>query len=191
MASAVSPLMLERPDLGGGSARMDGDELRRQLEGVHADCFGWALACCHRDREEAEDVLQMAYLAVLDGRARHDGGSSFRTWLFGVIRRMAAAERRKAWARRLLLMGNGHRVAPEEPAPLDLAAEHDETSRVLGRALDTLSTRQRAVLHLVFYQDLTVEDAASVLGVSVGSARTHYARGKQRLAALLGPERAR
>jgi RNA polymerase sigma-70 factor (ECF subfamily) len=170
---------------------MDGDELRRQLDGVHPDCFGWALACCNRDREEAEDVLQMTYLAVLDGRARHDGRSSFRTWLFGVIRRVAAGERRKAWARRLLLMRNGHRLAPERPAAQDLAVEQDETSRVLERALDGLSTRQRAVLHLVFYQDLTVEEAAGVLGVSVGSARTHYARGKQRLAALLAPEDAR
>ena len=50
---------------------------------------------------------------------------------------------------------------------------------------DHLSPRQRALLHLVYYQDMTIEDASQVLGISVGSARTHYARGKQRLRALL------
>ena len=36
---------------------MDDIELKRQLERVHADCFGWAMACCGRDRDDAEEVL--------------------------------------------------------------------------------------------------------------------------------------
>lgn len=40
-----------------------------ELEPHHADCFAWAMACCGRDRADAEDVLQRSYLKVLDGRA--------------------------------------------------------------------------------------------------------------------------
>jgi RNA polymerase sigma factor (sigma-70 family) len=168
---------------------MDEVELRRQLERAHADCFGWAMACCGRDRDDAEEVLQAVYLTVLDGSARYDGRSSFRTWLFGVIRRTAASERRKAWLRGLLLKREADGLKPESPAPPDAEVERDSRCRSLRYALAQLAARQREVLQLVFYHDLTVDEAAAVMKVGVGSARTHYARGKARLATLLGDAR--
>jgi RNA polymerase sigma factor (sigma-70 family) len=161
---------------------MENAELRPQLEACHVQGFRWALHCCEGDRVEAEDVLQTAYLKVLDGRARFDGRSSFATWLFAVIRRTAADERR----RRIV------RFARHAPLNEDVAApgarsdgiEH-ETRSALERALRALSRRQREVLLLVFYHERTVEEAAAVIGIGVGSARTHYARGKQRLRELL------
>jgi RNA polymerase sigma-70 factor (ECF subfamily) len=165
---------------------MDEVELRRQLEGAHADCFGWALACCGRDRDDAEEVLQTVYLTVLDGRARFDGRSSFRTWLFGVIRRTAASERRKAWLRGLLLEREAASLKPEATAAPDAEIERDSRSDSMRNALAHLAARQREALQLVFYHNLTVEEAAVVMGATVGSARTHYARGKARLAVLLG-----
>jgi len=164
---------------------MDDVELRRQLERVHADCFGWAMACCGRDSDDAEEVLQTVYLTVLDGRARYDGRSTFRTWLFGVIRRTAASERRKAWLRGLLLKREADGLKPEAPTPPDAELDRDSRSDSLRHALAHLATRQREVLQLVFYHDLSVDEAATVMGVGVGSARTHYARGKARLAVLL------
>ena len=55
------------------AAWMDPTEAQRELEQLHPASFGWAMACCQRERELAEDVLQTAYLKVLDGRARFDG----------------------------------------------------------------------------------------------------------------------
>ena len=164
---------------------MDEVELKRQLERAHADCFGWAMACCGRDRDDAEEVLQTVYLTVLDGRARYDGRSTFRTWLFGVIRRTAASERRKAWLRGLLLKREADGMRPEPLALPGADLDRDSRRDNLRHALARLATRQREVLQLVFYHDLTVDEAATVMGVGVGSARTHYARGKAHLAVLL------
>jgi RNA polymerase sigma-70 factor (ECF subfamily) len=183
MRSNLTPLIL-------GNAKaeeraMDEVELKRQLERAHADCFGWAMACCGRDRDDAEEVLQTVYLTVLDGRARYDGRSTFRTWLFGVIRRTAASERRKAWLRGLLLKREADGLRPEAATSPDAELDRDSRRDGLRHALARLATRQREVLQLVFYHDLTVDEAATVMGVGVGSARTHYARGKARLAVLL------
>jgi len=188
MESALAPLILEAANA--EERAMDDIELRLQLERVHADCFGWAMACCGRDSDDAEEVLQTVYLKVLDGRARYDGRSSFRTWLFGVIRHTAASERRKAWLRRLLLERKADNLKPESTVSPDVELDRDSRRDGLHRALADLAARQREVLQLVFYHELTVEEAATVMGISTGSARTHYARGKARLATLLADSQA-
>jgi RNA polymerase sigma factor (sigma-70 family) len=161
---------------------MDRTELLRRLDALHPDCFAWALACCGRDRTEAEDVLQTAYLQVLDGRARFDERSTLKTWLFGVIRRTAAGERRRRVLRRLLL--ERHYTLNGAPAHV-ASVEPTERALALRGALERLTPRQQNVLELVFYHDLTIEDAAAVMGLSIGTARTHYDRGKKKLAVLL------
>src|SRR2546422_6910060 len=75
-------------------------DLTATLEELHAAAFGWALSCCGWDRSAAEDVLQATYLKLLDGRARFDGRSTFRTFVFGVIARTAREARRRTALRR-------------------------------------------------------------------------------------------
>jgi RNA polymerase sigma-70 factor (ECF subfamily) len=78
-------------------------------------------------------------------------------------------------------------AGPEDP---ERDVERAERRRHLRALLGTLSTRQREVLDLVFYHDLTLTQAARVLGLTVGAVRRHYHRGKARLrAALADPPR--
>ncbi len=135
----------------------------------------------------AEDVLQAAYLKLIDGRAHFNGQSEFRGFLFGVIRRTASEERRRRAIRATLSLSVLRREpsAPNVPHTGLGPILRAERSRELMAALARLSSRQREVLHLVFYQNMTIASAAAVLGVSVGSARIHYERGKARLRRLL------
>ena len=162
-------------------------DLARLVAATHEENFAWALGCCRRDRRDAEEVLQTVYLKVLDGRARFDGRSSLKTWLFAVIRRTAAQHRRLGWFRHLRLVPLSATTDAAMGGPgADEAVETAERREQLERALHRLSARQREVLLLVFYHECTVEEAAGVMGVGVGSARTHYERGKARLRTLLG-----
>ena len=167
---------------------MDTPDLRSAIERYHAECFGWALSCCGRDRVEAEDVLQTSYLKVLQGRARFDDRSSVKTWLFGVIRNTASEERRRVFTRRRIGEAQAAEAVHVTVQPGVTAAEDAQRNAQLVIALASLAPRQREVLQLVFYHDMTIEDAAVVMGVSLGTARTHYERGKSRLRVLLGVE---
>jgi RNA polymerase sigma-70 factor (ECF subfamily) len=161
-------------------------DIEGELERMHAASFGWALWCCDQRRDEAEEVLQTAYLKVLEGKAGFGGRSSLRTWFFGVVRRTAGERRRRRWVREQLLgrWFTGRLETSGDPDP-EAAASGSESSRELREALAGLPTRQREILHLVFYQDMTVQEASSVLKVSLGTARTHFERGKARLRQIL------
>lgn len=184
MERALEPLISEL--IVTGDTRVDHAELRIQLAALHAQCFGWAMACCGRKREDAEDVLHDVYLGVLDNGLRFNGRSTLKTWLFGVIRRTSRTRLRRNRMRELLWINKGMRIdAPGSPAsPEEHAIAADDRARTLT-ALRQLATRQREVLLLVFYHNLSIEEAATVMDVSIGSARVHYARGKARLASLL------
>ena len=163
------------------------NSLHPELEELHELSFGWALACCEGRRDEAEDVLHQSYLKVLDGRAVFAGRSSFKTWFFGVVRLTARENQRRGFWQRFLAMD----FRPDEPVSLgdpEQDLNHSQNADRLRRALQGLAARQREVLHLVFYQDMTIEEAAAVLGLTVGSARTHYQRGKARLRVQLEKE---
>jgi len=165
---------------------METDELRAQLEQLHASSFGWALACCRRDHSDAEEALQIAYLKVLEGKARFNGSASFKTWLFAVIRKTALDQRRKHFLRSLIILrAEEHRTAGSRVERPDESAYRSEMQAVFRSALARLPNRQREALQLVFYHDLSLQEAAAVMGVSIGSARTHYDRGKKRLRELL------
>jgi RNA polymerase sigma-70 factor (ECF subfamily) len=165
---------------------MNEAELRVQLEQHHAVCYGWVLSCCARAPEMAEDVLQTAYLKILQGRARYEGRAAFKTWLFAVIRMTALDERRRQWLRHVRLGAYKPDAGSAVQHP-DRGGRLDESARLgaFQQALARLAKRQQEVLHLVFYQDMSLQEASEVMGVSLGSARTHYERGKRNLRAWL------
>lgn len=159
------------------------------LLALHEQSYSWALACCRYDRGEAADVLQQSYVHLIDGSARFDGASTLKTWLFAVIRNVARQRaRRHLLSLRWFSPGSDPDAARPETAPAagsEVDARQGERRRRVLSALGELSARQRETLELTFYRDLTVEQAARVMGISIGAARVHYERGKRALAVRL------
>ncbi len=159
-------------------------DVERELATLHASSYGWALACCGRDPDEAADVLQQAYFKIVSGGARFDGRSALKTWFFGVIRLTAHEHRRWRFVRRREIAVD---VLPDAPASSGPLVDR-QTAEALSRALARVSERQREVLHLVFYEGISIAEAAIIMRVSLGTARLHYERGKAAILDILTRE---
>ncbi|MGA8112328.1 MAG: SigE family RNA polymerase sigma factor [Actinocatenispora sp.] len=128
----------------------------------------------------AEDLLQTA-LTTVAGRwrriARYDRPDSY-------VRRIMVHEHISGWRRRQRISERSMADVPELAAVTD---QSESTIRriLLDRALAQLTARQRAVIVLRFYQDLTEAQAAEELGCSVGTVKsqTHHALAKLRTVA--------
>lgn len=152
----------------------------------HDGLYRFAMALARRDREEADEIVQQTYLAVIEGRADLLRADNPRAFLFGVARRVASGRRRRfsLWGRiGKALFAEQALAAPGRPA--DEAVAFSQSAARLRTELAALPERQLEVVSLVFEHGLTVEEAAAVMGIGVGSARTHYHRAKERLRRML------
>src|SRR6185369_5837810 len=142
---------------------MEISDLKAELEALHQASFGWALSCCRHNHAEAEEVLQTVYLKILQGKASYRGECKLQTWLFTVIRKTAISECRKHMLRALKSIAIGSGSSASQP---EVELEHSGMQRRFQAALAQLPARQRQTLHLVFYQDLSLSEAAEIMNIS-------------------------
>ena len=131
------------------------------------------------ERTLAEEVVQDAFLAVHDGRARPRSGKEA-----PYLRSMVMNGARSRLRRRQLHDRLPHE-APRTACPAeDAALLHCERERLLA-AVRMLPARQRQVLTLRYFDDLSEAQIAAALGISAGSVKTHASRGLRTLATTL------
>ena len=132
-----------------------------------------------QDWDRADDLVQEAVtrLYVHWGQAR--SADQIDGYVRGILVREFLASRRSAWARRVILAG-------PVPEAAELTDDRDAALDVRG-ALARLPPRQRATLVLRFYCDLTVDQAARVLGCSAGTVKSQTAKAVGALRTMLGP----
>jgi len=132
------------------------------------------------DHQLAEDLLQQALTRTAVHWPRVFAGGNPE----GYVRRAMVNERTSWWRRRRYTeVGAGALAAPGAAAVAD-AADSVVRRIALARALAQLPVRQRAVLVLRFFEDLTEAQTAEVLGCSVGTVKSQAHDALARLRAL-------
>jgi RNA polymerase sigma-70 factor (ECF subfamily) len=169
----------------------DGPAIRRFLDGdvagfetlvrAHQDrVHRWALALLGR-REDARDATQEVFLRAFTGLPAWRFESRLTTWLFRTTQNVCREVRRRGWRERLKQSRVLRLVVPRPPAPPSGDGLGDGS-----RLLQALPPRQREVVLLRVYDELTVAETAAVLGIPEGTVRSNFFKAVARLRRELG-----
>lgn len=143
----------------------------------------WAVALrTMRDPEEAADAVQDALISAFRAADRFRAESAVTTWLHRIVVNACLDRIRRRQARPSVPLTE---EINEPPAPRDAMADR-ELQLDLAEALGTLPDDQRAAIVLVDVEGYPVAEAASMLGVAEGTIKSRCARGRAKLAILLG-----
>jgi RNA polymerase sigma-70 factor (ECF subfamily) len=128
------------------------------------------------DQEDARDLAQEAFVRALSGARRFRGDAQLRTWLFRIARNLAVDHLRKR--------GRGLPL-PAEPTAAPRDAEHADLVR-LRAAVRRLPRRQREVVELRSYEEMTFPEIAEVLHTTALAARVSHHFALKRLRKEMG-----
>ena len=149
------------------------DRYRRAMWGIAVHTLGG-------DHHDAADAVQEALIAAYRRAASFRGESSVRTWLVRIVLNACVDRIRHERLRRTV------------PLPQDLPDRGPDataglaTRLAVDEALALLPVGQRFAVVLVDLQGYPIVEAAAILGVPVGTVKSRCARGRARLAVLLG-----
>jgi RNA polymerase sigma-70 factor (ECF subfamily) len=139
-----------------------------------------------RSPAEADDLTQGAVERILRGRSQWRPGTRFDAWAFRILRNLwIDTARAQARARKRLAPEAEGLEVGDDPGPR-LAARAELAT--LMAALGRLPDEQREAVALVTIEGLGYAEAASVLGLPIGTISTRVARGRQALLALVGSD---
>ncbi|MFN8530177.1 MAG: sigma-70 family RNA polymerase sigma factor [Anaerolineae bacterium] len=136
--------------------------------------FGYLLHLLN-NREAAEETLQNLMMAIWRGAGRFRHLSRVRTWMIAIARRQAL----KTLRRSEVLPLDEAVIAADEDVPTAYW-QHAQIDQ-LREAVSRLSASDQELLELVYYEDLTLGEAASQLGIPVNTAKSRLHRIRQAL----------
>ena len=137
---------------------------------------------------DALDVVQESFALVFRKLATFRGGSLFSTWLFRIVVNSSIDHRRKRNSHCAVSVSSdavAELDTPDgQPSPSD-RAEASELSSHVQIAIDALSPKLRAILALRYLEDMSYEELAATLGLSLGTVKSRLARAHLALESLV------
>jgi RNA polymerase sigma-70 factor (ECF subfamily) len=177
-------------------AARDPDAIRHVVTGNNQRLFraAWSIL---KNRAEAEEAVQAAYLSAFAKIGAFEGRSALSTWLTRIVVNEALGRSRSEKRRRAQLEQEGVAVLDayretlmrgSEPDAPDVTLAREQIRKLLEKAVGDLPEIFRTVFVLREVEGLSSEETAAVLDIPVPTVKTRLLRARRRLQQSLQPE---
>lgn len=161
---------------------MQDDRLLRDLVHEHGSRLQRFIIKHIGNITEAEDLAQQAFMEAARSYQHFRGESQLSTWLYGIALNLVRNHLSRAPERRYDFVGD--EALQDQAAACatpEQAVSQTQSIRLLQEALDELPESMRDILLLVGLDDLSYEEASTLLSVPIGTVRSRLSRARSAL----------
>lgn len=137
-----------------------------------------------KDVHTAEDIFQEVFIKVNKNLSTFQGKSSIKTWIIRITINACKDYLKSAYKRRVVPMREYQEDAIVSESDYE-EVENQDTNYLIKETILSLPTKYKEMVLCVYYQEMTIAEAAETLGIPEGTAKSRLSRARQRLKDML------
>lgn len=137
-----------------------------------------------KDIHSAEDIFQDVFIKVNQKLSTFEGNSSIKTWIIRITINTCKDYLKSAWSRRVVPMMEYQEDAIVSDSDYE-DVEKQDTKDLIKETVLSLPAKYKDVVLCVYFQDMTITEAAKTLNIAEGTAKSRLSRAREKLKSLL------
>lgn len=158
----------------------DGEAFSLLVERYRRPVYGYLVRCGIAESDR-DDLFQEIFIKIHQNAHRYDATRPLHPWLFTIVANAVRNHRRKQKLRHFFVWEPPDTDIRDDAPDAESLASAEQTKDWLERAIRALPMPQREVLILATIENLPLKDVASILGMPLGTVKTHVRRARMRL----------
>lgn len=156
------------------------DSLQQTIESYSPMVYRLAYSLV-KSRADADDIHQEVFVKYIKNVPCFENAEHEKAWFIRVTTNLCKNWWKSAWKRKITFLSEYE----DEDREISLSQDSHEESYEIIEIVRSLPQKYRVVIHLFYYEQLSVEEIAGILGLKPSTVRTHLTRARKRLSELL------
>jgi RNA polymerase sigma factor, sigma-70 family len=137
-----------------------------------------------KDVHAAEDIFQDVFIKISQKLSTFEGNSSIKTWIIRITINTCKDYLKSAWSRRVVPMMEYQEDSIVSESDFD-GVEQKDSRELIRKSVMSLPSKYKDVVLCIYFQDLTIAEAAKILNLAEGTVKSRLARARQKLKFVL------